>query len=159
MPWIEPCLTVQQIDQYRAYMRTVFKSCPETAALFPPVGCRAPSFDRAQSQSRKRQGMLLAEQNKSVLLERARAIAVDLGKKQRYVTADDVGKEMQYRSMGELGPAAGSLFKTSDWVFTGRRIQSDRRSNHARELKVWEYVGAKEKPPSGGEDGGVIHAF
>jgi hypothetical protein len=37
-----------------------------------------------------------------------------------------------------LGPAAGSVFKCSEWEFTGRRIQATvNRRSHARELKVW----------------------
>ena len=41
----------------------------------------------------------------------------------------------------ELGPASGSVFKGSDWEFTGERRKTKRRKSHARELKVWRLFG------------------
>ena len=41
----------------------------------------------------------------------------------------------------KLGAASGSMFKSKEWEFTGKRIKSKRTSNHSREIKVWRYVG------------------
>lgn len=71
--------------------------------------------------------------NRAELLKRARTIALQLAKNNGEVTADDVAKRLDQ----PLGPVAGSIFKTSDFEFTGARIRSTQKNNHARELKVW----------------------
>lgn len=98
-----------------------------------------------ESQQAKEEGMRVAAENRSDALDLARAVAAKLGRTQRFVSADDVARayEAQYGvpMAVELGPAAGSIFKGRHWVFTGRRVQSTRLKNHARELKVWEFQG------------------
>ena len=84
-------------------------------------------------QALKRTGMKQAAENRAELLERARQIALQFAHKNGTVTADDVA----FRMDKPLGPAAGSIFKTKDFEFTGERRQSTRPDNHARELKVW----------------------
>ena len=98
-------------------------------------------FDRAYSESKKRQGMESAALNRPYLLAVARTVAreIALSRPTREVHADDVNYELMTRGIDfqSLGPAAGSIFKTREWDFTGHRIKSKRASNHARELKVW----------------------
>ena len=73
-------------------------------------------------------------ENKMELLERARQIALTAAHQNGTVTADSIPAGLRK----ELGPAAGSIFKTGDFKFTGKRVNSTLPSNHTRELKVWE---------------------
>ena len=99
-------------------------------------------FDLAESQQLKDDGMGAAAAAKGSLLAAARRIAIELALADplRQMDADRVGQAMVDRGMGELGPAAGSIFKGKGklWRFTGKRILSVRVSNHRREIKVWE---------------------
>lgn len=97
-------------------------------------------FDAKQSDLLKQQGMDLAVQNRADLLHIARQIAVEIGQQSQYVTADDVGRRLKSMGIDSIGPAAGSIFKTDDWEFTGRYKKSARVSNHSRMLRVWRYV-------------------
>lgn len=98
-------------------------------------------FDHAESERRKASGMELAELNRFALLQVARGIAVDLCRRNGQCTADDVFIEAEKLKNGltpeSLGPASGSIFKPKYFEFTGLRVKSARKTNHARELKVW----------------------
>jgi len=100
------------------------------------------TFDFDESQERKDEGMDRAAGN-SFDLARAQLIAVKIAKKNGGMChADMVGAELEKMGLPNcLGPAAGSLFRGNSWIFTGRRVRSSRKSNHARELKVWQYKG------------------
>ncbi len=58
-------------------------------------------------------------------------------------TADDAALGFQLAGLPPdlLGNAAGSLFKGSEWEFTGKWVPSARTSNHGRYLRVWRYCG------------------
>jgi len=87
-----------------------------------------------RSVGRKVEGMSAAARKRPELLERAREIARGVAREgDGTCTADDVADYMEYG----LGPAAGALFRTKEWEWTGRRVPSRQPSNHARELKVW----------------------
>lgn len=96
-------------------------------------------FDHAESERRKASGMELAELKRFELLQVARGIAVDLCRRNGQCTADDVFIEAENRGtdLSDLGPASGSIFKPKYFEFTGLRVKSARKTNHARELKVW----------------------
>jgi len=100
-------------------------------------------FDFESGLRAKTEGMSAAALTRSELLSQAREIAVAIARHRvnRRVTADDVGRALRLRGLPDLGPAAGSIFRGSMWEFTGERVRSARISNHARELKVWEFVG------------------
>lgn len=69
-------------------------------------------------------------------LVRARAVARDHARKYMVVCADDVRKAMP--DDPPPNPAVcGSLFRGSEWAFTGGRNLSTHPENHAREQKVW----------------------
>jgi hypothetical protein len=99
-------------------------------------------FDPDQSKEDKERGQAEAAKKRAEQLDLARRAA-------RYIaeqgdgtcTMDKVHKTlMRYYSWWNpsiLGPAAGSVFKTEEWVFTGERVESAHVKNHARELKVW----------------------
>ena len=101
-------------------------------------------FNYQESEARKRRGMDdAAHAYGRNLLETAREIARDLAMNNplRECHADAVGRELRRRGLPtSLGPAAGSLFKSKEWKFTGERIRSSRASNHAREIKVWQLI-------------------
>lgn len=100
-----------------------------------------PLFDHALSLALKDEGMALAAEKRQELLHWVREIAVSICRQRGVVTADDVGKYVydkhQIDIAKRLGPAMGSLFKDSRFEFTGSRVKSARKKNHAREVKVW----------------------
>jgi hypothetical protein len=103
---------------------------------------RSPTlFDAIESQAKKDEGMVLAAEAGEDALVMARQIAIQIARSRpsRECHADDVGLEMEKRGIS-LGPAAGSIFKGGGWEFTGRRVRSARKKNHARELKVWRLL-------------------
>ena len=99
-------------------------------------------FDAEESERLKQLGMQAAAGNNKAALDLGRRIARALGRKFGNITADDVGKILKYDyGINSLGPAAGSLFKEKGrWRPTGERRKSERKKNHSRELKVWEYI-------------------
>lgn len=94
-------------------------------------------FDAAESRRRKERGMALAADAVPTLLARARHLAVGVAVRKGEVTADDVSEWLELNGYPDLGPAAGSLFRGPEWEFTGRFVQSTRKTNHARLLRVW----------------------
>lgn len=101
-------------------------------------------FNHSEAQRLKEEGMALAADAQADLLTLARAIAVEEAMKhpRRHCHADMVGRELKRRGLpSSLGHAAGSIFRGDEWEWTGLRIQSQRTTNHGRELKVWRYVG------------------
>ena len=100
-------------------------------------------FDFAEAKRRKEDGMAIAADNQADWLQIARDIAVELALQNPFRTcnADAVGEVLLERhGIASLGPAAGSLFKGGNWEFTGQRFLSKRKTNHARELKIWRLV-------------------
>jgi hypothetical protein len=73
------------------------------------------TFDRAEAQRRKEQGMARSASAHAEELAMAREIAVSLAERYGTVTADDVRAE--YCSTGRpwIGNAAGSLFRGKQW--------------------------------------------
>ena len=96
------------------------------------------AFDPLRGQQLKDEGMARAALARAGALADARRLAVRiaLGRASQTATADDVA-----RSYPDLGPAAGSLFKGRDWVWTGEWAASRRASNHRRHNRVWRLVG------------------
>ena len=100
-------------------------------------------FSIAEGDRLKREGMERAADARQGPLKQARRMARFLAQQGRLlVTIDDV---IEYGfpelTAAELGNAAGSVFKEKCWRLTAQRVKSRRASNHAREIKVWEYVG------------------
>jgi hypothetical protein len=101
-------------------------------------------FDGDEAEVLKQQGMALGAANNIERLELARLVAVKIAKDgDGTCHADAVGKVMlgEY-GIESLGPAAGSMFKGNDWVFTGIYKPSERVKSHGQVLRVWKYVGA-----------------
>ena len=101
-------------------------------------------FDAKRSEQLKLAGMETAADNVKEPLDLARTVAKELAllKPDRCLTSDEVNAALEARyNIASLGPAAGSLFKTKDWRWSGRFVKSIKITNHSRLLRVWEYVG------------------
>lgn len=106
-------------------------------------------FDAERSESKKEDGIAVAAQNRQSVLNVARSVARELAIRNEdgVTNCDEVQRVLSLRygwTAETLGPAAGAIFKGPDWRFTGRRIKSASVRNHARELKVWRYIGDGE---------------
>lgn len=99
-------------------------------------------FDRKRSDRGKDSGMRSAAASRNEVLEKARDIAMGIAMLgDGTCNADDVGKRLyELFDIKTMGPAAGSLFKTEDWEFTGVWVKSTRASNHSRMIRVWRLV-------------------
>jgi len=103
-----------------------------------------PLFDLAESRRHAEAGIAVAAENAGSVVLRVQEIARELGRRQRFVTADDVQRVMFERKISskELGNGAGSMFRgKGQWRKTGRYISSVRIAAHGRDIPVWEYVG------------------
>jgi hypothetical protein len=98
-------------------------------------------FGLAEGEARKEFGMDLAASNRPHALARGREVARELALKSpdMTVTADDVQKVLIPEGI-HLGNAAGSLFRTSEWVWTGEFVKSTRKTNHATLRRIWRLV-------------------
>lgn len=95
-------------------------------------------FDSVRSGSLKSEGMERAADNVKTVLEQARVIAREYASRYGRVNADDVGKYMKSRhGITTMGPAAGSIFRGKEWIFTGNFVKSSRITNHSRLLREW----------------------
>lgn len=99
-----------------------------------------PLFDDDAGEQAKEEGMEAAANSRQELLETARGVARNLAllSPNRETNIDEVGVKLyEVLKIKSLGPAAGSVFKGEEWQFTGKRIKSKRKKNHAREIKIW----------------------
>jgi hypothetical protein len=106
-----------------------------------------PQFSLFVAEHFRDHGIARAASTREALLDEARAIAVRICKTRGEVTYDDVYLEMLERGLKpeNIGNAAGSLFRGSQFRFTGRWSKSTRVSNHARVNRVWRL----DEPKSG----------
>ena len=100
-------------------------------------------FDSGMAGQLKDEGMSAAAFNQQERLELARDIAITIAKSgDGFCNADQVGKVLLSKyGIESLGPAAGSMFKTPDWHFSGVYVPSERVKSHGQVLRVWRYVG------------------
>ena len=99
-------------------------------------------FSAEKGDRLKREGMAISRDKRSDELIVARSIAMEHVLRYGEVTADDVGECLDRRGLADcLGPAAGSIFKTKDFEWTGKYVKSARVSNHSRMLRVWRLKG------------------
>jgi hypothetical protein len=97
-------------------------------------------FDGQAAEKAKQQGMGLAALGRKRLLIAARGGAelAAMAHAARTATIEDVHAFLLRwgHDPGELGNAAGSVFKGSKWVCVGW-VKSKRVSSHARAVRVW----------------------
>lgn len=86
-------------------------------------------------------GMDTAADNNSTALSVARKLAIKVASSRadRECTIDDVQRILIPTDI-RLGMAAGSVFKGRQWVFTGRYAQTERKTSHARQVKIWRLL-------------------
>lgn len=101
-----------------------------------------PLFSSAISSWSKDSGMSRAANAKRELLEIAKRLAREIARQAGTCNMDQVNQRLlsEGHDCNDLGNAAGSVFKGSEWVFTGQRIKSSKVAAHAREIKVWRLV-------------------
>lgn len=106
------------------------------------------SFNREKGERLKQYGLQFAElktEERQDLVKIARELArkIAMERDNRRLTVDAVYKVMleQGHDPSLLGNAWGSIFKCRGWRFTGEYKKSERVSNHARIVRVWELVG------------------
>jgi hypothetical protein len=91
-----------------------------------------------KGEERKREGMARAAASKESQLGYARGLAMDLARANEGICdADMVAAALEAEGRPTLGNAAGSLFLTHVWEWTGLRVKSQRPQANANELKVW----------------------
>lgn len=95
-------------------------------------------FNLAEGERRKREGMGRAAENRFHVLRLARAYAKAIAQEKGTVTVDDVYLRLSDWPRSVLGNAAGSIFKSKEWEWTGRFVKSKRASNHARMIREWK---------------------
>ena len=98
-------------------------------------------FDLDLGLALKREGIERASEGRSDALALGRAYAkkVALSRPDRLVSADDVTFAFVRAGLPAdlLGPAAGALFKTPEFEFSGKWMPSNRTSNHGRMNRLW----------------------
>ena len=105
---------------------------------------QATIFDAIAAREAAEQGIAQAADNKKSLLEFAKKKAIELGRRNAFVTADDVQLALVANGISDraLGNAAGGVFKNKKlWTNTGRTVSSERVSSHGRLIRVWQYIG------------------
>lgn len=101
-------------------------------------------FDAIAANAAKERGISVASEGKQHELRFAQDVARDLGRRQERVTADDVVRELVEKhgwQEGQLGNAAGGMFRGPGWVDTRITVKSERVASHGRLIRVWRYVG------------------
>lgn len=97
---------------------------------------RAPSLPTGEQL--KREGQERAAKGKSEALEHARRVARAIALNgDGTCDADRVDAALKAGGKPGLGNAAGMLFQSDEWVWTGAWLKSKRRQAHCNLLRVW----------------------
>lgn len=87
------------------------------------------------------EGIAKAAESRNGLVEQVRSHLKLLARSRgnRIASADDFEHVLALmgKNYSDLGNAAGAIFKTDDWEFTGTWTPSQRKSNNARYIRVW----------------------
>jgi hypothetical protein len=85
----------------------------------------------------KEEGMALAADNSNILPYAQNLATLYAENHVGRCTADDVMRQLTAEQIKRLGNAAGSLFKGKQWTPAGIWVQSQRKTNHGRWIRVW----------------------
>jgi hypothetical protein len=89
----------------------------------------------------KERGMDQAADSRNELVNRVRNYLEFIARNRadRLATADDCAEFLEQINMSsrDLGNAAGCIFKTQAWEFSGTWTPSKRKTNNARYIRVW----------------------
>ncbi len=98
-------------------------------------------FDAKLGEELKNRGMNVAATKRQAVLQKARQAVkeIAISRPGRCVTADDAQRWLIQNGHhpAELGNAAGSLFRSQEWEFTGNWTKSVRVSRHRNILRIW----------------------
>lgn len=99
------------------------------------------TFNAQLSREARDEGLGAAAWSRRELLVQVRAalVSIALARPGKTATADDGQKWLVSRGYqpGDLGNAAGAMFLSAEWEFTGQWVPSDRVSRRANMLRVW----------------------
>ncbi len=87
-------------------------------------------------QQLKLKGMSLAANKRQIALDTVRGTMM-LAPPLHGEFTSDLAQQIAAAYHLDLGNAAGSVFKTDDWEFTGRWVPSQRPEAHGRFIRVW----------------------
>ncbi len=95
-------------------------------------------FNYAEGIRQRDKGMEMAALKRADVLEKAKEIAVEIALQhpKRICNIDMVRIVMDQRGIGDLGMAAGSVFKGKHWEYYGTK-KTMRVSSHGRDIKIW----------------------
>lgn len=86
-------------------------------------------------------GIAKAAKARPELLEYIKGLAVRIGRRKRFVTADDIQAALHAQGITDAGNVMGGVFKDKNaWRFN-RYLKSERVNAHSRVIREWEYVG------------------
>jgi hypothetical protein len=87
----------------------------------------------------RKEGQAQAAASKESHVGYARELAVDIAmsRQDRCCNMLLVNEALAAEGRPGLGPAAGSVFLSHVWEFTGQRVKDTRAHAHSNEIKVW----------------------
>lgn len=99
------------------------------------------TMDLFSGMAERDAGMIQASESRNALVNKVRYQLAHIARNRadRCATVDDAVPFLEAIGMtpADLGNAAGSIFKTEAWEFSGHWLPSKRKSNHARPVRVW----------------------
>lgn len=100
-------------------------------------------FDLIAAIELGERGIELAAGNHASAVWDAQQIAKELGRRQRFVSMNDVNRRWAAlgRRREELGNGAGSVFRGKCWRRTSQQVRAEHLESHGRWLPIWEYLG------------------
>jgi len=106
----------------------------------PPEAHRC-QLNLQEGMRRKNEALALLERTNKGLTETLRNIAAKISLSYGEVSADEVRTYLMSNQMPVPESRMGTIFRGRHWEFTGMRKRSSWPRNHAREIKIWRWVG------------------
>lgn len=131
-------------------MKDLFDFQPEAPPGAPPANPKH-EFNLDKALEARDAGMDRAALKRKQVLSEARQLAVKIAEADpnKECDADRVQEALLKSGFtpGDLGPAAGSIFRGSRWEFADKWKNSARVSNHAAAIRVWRLKAPPVEPP------------
>lgn len=100
-----------------------------------------PLFDAELADEAAERGIDRAVRSKPELLEYIKGLAVRIGRRKRFVTADDVQRVLIDQGVKDAGNVMGGVFKDrAVWRFS-KFVKCQRVNSHGRMIREWEFIG------------------
>ena len=104
---------------------------------------QAELFNIEEARQRRDRGMAIAANHNEDGLLIARGVALEIANSDpnQECDSDRVMKVLWDRyGISSIGNAAGSIFREAHWEFTGRMVQTTKKTNHGRRVMIWRLV-------------------